>query len=231
MNGEDILFHNNNDRMNRDKMNIDRMFNARRNMVIKLEQKGISSGSVLNAMMTVPRDRFVSEALCYRAYDDISLPIGFGQTISTPSVVASMVQSLKLIGDESVLEIGSGSGYQAAVLAELAQSVTGMERIPELAERSRIILNELRYNVDIVNSDNFNIIDGLFDRIIVSAGVRILPEYLLTKLKDGGILVIPVENGTNHYINRYVKKSNTDYFEEIIGRATFVPYIVDEKIV
>jgi protein-L-isoaspartate(D-aspartate) O-methyltransferase len=201
-------------------------------MVIKLEQKGISSGSVLNAMMAVPRDRFVSEALCYRAYDDTSLPIGFGQTISTPSVIASMVQSLKLTGDENVLEIGSGSGYQAAVLAVLAQSVTGMERIPELAVRSKSILNELGYNVDIVNSDNFNIIDGIFDRIIVSAGVRILPEYLLTKLKDGGILVIPVdENGTNHYINRYVKKSNTDYFEETIGRATFVPYIVNEKIV
>ena len=221
MSGEDILFHS-----------TDRMFNARRNMVIKLEQKGISSGSVLNAMMTVPRDRFVSEALRYRAYDDTSLPIGFGQTISTPSIIASMVQSLRLIGDESVLEIGSGSGYQAAVLAELAGSVTGMERIPELAERSKRVLRELGYNVNIVNSDNFNSIDGLFDRIIVSAGVKILPEYLLARLKDGGVLVIPVdENGTNHHINRYVKKSSTDYFEEIIGRATFVPYIVDEKIV
>jgi len=221
MSGEDILFHS-----------TDRMFNARRNMVIKLEQKGISSGSVLNAMMTVPRDRFVSEALRYRAYDDTSLPIGFGQTISTPSIIASMVQSLRLIGDESVLEIGSGSGYQAAVLAELAGSVTGMERIPELAERSKRVLRELGYNVNIVNSDNFNSIDGLFDRIIVSAGVKILPEYLLARLKDGGVLVIPVdENGTNHHINRYVKKNSTDYFEEIIGRATFVPYIVDEKIV
>jgi protein-L-isoaspartate(D-aspartate) O-methyltransferase len=221
MNGEDILFHNK-----------DRMFNARRNMVIKLEQKGISSGSVLNAMMTVPRDRFVSEALCYRAYDDTSLPIGFGQTISTPSVVASMVQSLKLIGDESVLEIGSGSGYQAAVISELAHNVTGMERIPELAQRSKIVLYELGYNVNIVNSDDFNSIDGVFDRIIVSAGVRILPEYLLAKLKDGGILVIPVdENGGKHHINRFVKKNSTDYFEEVIGRATFVPYIVNEKIV
>ena len=227
MNGEGILFHNINNSNNKD-----RMFNARRNMVIKLEQKGISSGSVLNAMMAVPRDRFVSEAFRYRAYDDTSLPIGFGQTISTPSVVASMVQSLKLTGDESVLEIGSGSGYQAAVLAELARSVTGMERIPVLAERSKTVLSELGYSVDIVNSDNFNNVEGIFDRIIVSAGVRILPEYLLAKLKDGGILVIPVEkNGTNHQINRYVKKSSADYFVEVIGRATFVPYIVDEQAV
>ena len=221
MSGEDTLYHNS-----------DRMFNARRNMVIKLEQKGISSGSVLDAMMRVPRDKFMSEALCYRAYDDTSLPIGFGQTISTPSVVASMVQSLRLTGDEKVLEIGSGSGYQAAVLAELAGEVTAMERIPELAERSKIVLSDLGYNVKVINGDNFNDIDSAFDRIIVSAGVRIFPSDLLAKLNGGGILVIPVdESGKNHQIKRYVKKSETDYFEEIIGRATFVPYIMNEKIV
>ncbi len=221
MSGVDILYHNS-----------DRMFNARRNMVIKLEQKGISSGSVLDAMMNVPRDRFMSEALCYRAYDDTSLPIGFGQTISTPSIVASMVQSLRLTGDEKVLEIGSGSGYQAAVLAELAGEVTAMERIPELAERSKLVLTDLGYNVKILCGDNFNDIDSFFDRIIVSAGVRIFPADLLEKLNDGGILVIPVdESGKNHQIKRYVKKGATDYFEEIIGRATFVPYIMNEKIV
>lgn len=218
MSGVVILYHNS-----------DRMFNARRNMVIKLEQKGISSGSVLDAMMRVPRDQFISEALCYRAYDDTSLPIGFGQTISTPSIVASMVQSLRLTGDEKVLEIGSGSGYQAAVLAELAGEVTAMERIPELAERSQRVLSALGYNVRILNGDNFNDIDSIFDRIIVSAGVRIFPADLLAKLNDGGILVIPVdESGRNHQIKRYVKKSETDYFEEIIGRATFVPYIMNE---
>jgi protein-L-isoaspartate(D-aspartate) O-methyltransferase len=222
MSGEAILYHSN-----------DRMFNARRNMVMKLEQKGISSGSVLDAMMRVPRDQFMSEALCYRAYDDTSLPIGFGQTISTPSVVASMVQSLRLTGDEKVLEIGSGSGYQAAVLAELAGEITAMERIPELAERSKTVLSSLGYNnVRVVNGDDFNDIDSVFDRIIVSAGVRILPADLLAKLNDGGILVIPVdESGKNHQIKRYVKKGETGYFEEIIGRATFVPYIMNEKIV
>jgi len=221
MSGEGILYHNS-----------DRMFNARRNMVIKLEQKGISSGSVLDAMMRVPRDQFMSEALCYRAYDDTSLPIGFGQTISTPSVVASMVQSLRLTGDEKVLEIGSGSGYQAAVLAELAGEVTAMERIPELAERSKTVLKSLGYNIHVINGDNFNDIDNIFDRIIVSAGVRIFPADLLAKLNDGGILVIPVdESGKNHQIKRYVKKGESGYFEEIIGRATFVPYIMNEKIV
>lgn len=221
MNGEDILYHSS-----------DKMFYARRSMVVKLEQKGISSGSVLEAMMKVPRDMFMSEALCYRAYDDTSLPIGFGQTISTPSVVATMVQSLRLTGDEKVLEIGSGSGYQAAVLAELAGEITAMERIPELAERSRLVLNSLGCNVKVICGDNFNDIDGFFDRIIVSAGVRIFPATLLAKLNIGGILVIPVdESGANHQIKRYVKKGENEFFEEIIGRATFVPYIMNEKIV
>jgi len=208
------------------------MYNARRNMVMNLELKGISSGSVLDAMMKVPRDRFISEALCYRAYDDTSLPIGFGQTISTPSVVASMVQSLRLTGDEKVLEIGSGSGYQAAILAELAGDVMAMERIPELAERSKNTLSDLGYKVKVVNSDNFHDIDSLFERIIVSAGVRIFPSELLAKLETGGILVIPVdEKGESHRIKRFVKKGEDDFFEEIIGRATFVPYIMNERIV
>ncbi len=213
-------------------LNNDRIINTRRNMVIKLEQRGISSGSVLEAMMRVPRHFFVSDALCYRAYDDTSLPIGFGQTISTPSVVASMVQSLRLTGDESVLDIGSGSGYQSAVLAELSGSVTAMERIPELAERSRGVLQQLGYRIRVINSDDFNEVEGSFDRIIVAAGVKIFPSELLAKLNEGGILVIPVdESGKNHQIKRIVKKKNDDLFEEIIGRATFVPYIMDERLV
>ncbi|HQO40793.1 MAG TPA: protein-L-isoaspartate(D-aspartate) O-methyltransferase [Spirochaetota bacterium] len=206
--------------------NSDSMYRPRLAMVEKLQQKGISSGSVLEAMLRVPRHLFVSDALCYRAYDDTSLPIGFGQTISTPSVVASMVQSLKLTGDEKVLEIGSGSGYQAALLAELSSSVTAMERIPELAERSRSVLGSLGYTVRVITDDDFNVIDSLFDRIIVAAGVAIMPYNLLEKLEPGGILIIPVnENGSGHRIKRFVRKKDNDYFEEVIGMATFVPYI------
>ncbi len=208
----------------------DSMYRPRLAMVEKLHQKGISSGSVLEAMLKVPRHLFVSDALCYRAYDDTSLPIGFGQTISTPSVVASMVQSLKLTGDEKVLEIGSGSGYQAAVLSELSSAVTAMERIPELAERSRTVLGSLGYMVRIVTGDDFNEIDSFFDRIIVAAGVSLMPYNLLEKLEPGGILVIPVnENGRGHNIKRFVRKKDNDFFEEVIGMATFVPYITSER--
>lgn len=212
--------------------NNDMMFRSRLAMVERLQHKGISSGSVLDAMLTVPRHLFVSDALCYRAYDDTSLPIGFGQTISTPSVVASMVQSLKLTGDERVLEIGSGSGYQAAVLAELAGGVTAMERIPELAERSKKVLSGLGYMVRVVTSDDFNEIESLFDRIIVAAGVSVMPYDLLDKLEPGGVLVIPVnESGRGHRIKRFVRKKDNDYFEEVIGMATFVPYITGERAI
>ncbi len=212
--------------------NNDVMFRSRLAMVERLQHKGISSGSVLDAMLTVPRHLFVSDALCYRAYDDTSLPIGFGQTISTPSVVASMVQSLKLTGDERVLEIGSGSGYQAAVLAELAGGVTAMERIPELAERSKKVLSGLGYMVRVVTSDDFNEIESLFDRIIVAAGVSVMPYDLLDKLEPGGVLVIPVnESGRGHRIKRFVRKKDNDYFEEVIGMATFVPYITGERAI
>ncbi|HPS59196.1 MAG TPA: protein-L-isoaspartate(D-aspartate) O-methyltransferase [Spirochaetota bacterium] len=210
--------------------NSDSMYRPRLAMVEKLQQKGITSGSVLEAMLNVPRHMFVSDALCYRAYDDTSLPIGFGQTISTPSVVASMVQSLKLTGDEKVLEIGSGSGYQAAVLSELSENVTAMERIPELAERSRAVLGSLGCNVKILTGDDFNDIESVFDRIIVAAGVTVMPYDLLEKLEPGGILVIPVnENGRGHRIKRFVRKKDNDFFEEVIGMATFVPYITAER--
>ena len=211
--------------------NSDAMYRPRLAMVEKLQQKGISSGSVLEAMLAVPRHLFVSDALCYRAYDDTSLPIGFGQTISTPSVVASMVQSLKLTGDEKVLEIGSGSGYQAAVLSELASGVTAMERIPELADRSRAVLGSLGCKARVLTGDDFNDIDSVFDRIIVAAGVSVMPYDLLDKLEPGGILVIPVnENGRGHRIKRFIRKKDNDFFEEVIGMATFVPYIPSERI-
>lgn len=201
-------------------------------MVEKLQQKGISSGSVLEAMLEVPRHLFVSDALCYRAYDDTSLPIGFGQTISTPSVVASMVQSLKLTGEQKVLEIGSGSGYQAAILSKLSSGVTAMERIPELAERSRAVLGSLGCMVRVLTGDDFNEIDSFFDRIIVAAGVSVMPYALLEKLEPDGILVIPVnENGKGHSIKRFVRKKDNEFFEEVIGMATFVPYITSGRSV
>lgn len=191
-----------------------------------LTQKGIYSSSVLEAMLNVPREFFVSEALRYRAYDDISLPIGFGQTISKPSVIAKMVQCLALCGDERVLEIGTGSGYQSAVISELARNVTTIERIRELSNRARNTLLKLNYNnITLLCGENFEGTDGLYDRIIVAAGAEILPSELFSKLVDGGMLVIPIGDGSGHRIKKFIKKDVDNIIEEEIGTATFVPLI------
>ena len=180
-------------------------------------------------MSEMPRHFFVSEALKYRAYDDTSLPIGFGQTVSKPSVIAKMIQSINLSGEERVLEIGTGSGYQSALLSSLAKEVVSLERIKELYLRARNLLFEFKIsNVKLIHSDDFNEARDFFDAIIVAAGAEILPNDLLKKLVPGGILVIPVGNSSGHLIKKFIKKSDDLFVEENIGTATFVPYIVGE---
>ena len=198
-------------------------------LITALRKKGISSGSVLRAMAAVPRHLFVSEALRYHAYDDISLPIGHGQTISKPSVIAHMVQALELTGDEWVLEIGTGSGYQAAIIAELAGSLVTMERIEELLNRARSVLLRLGYGgIRFVHSDDFTHVKGSFDAVIVSAGADIMPVALFDKVAPGGRLIIPVGKQSSHRIKKFIKKQSGDIIEEDIGEATFVPYIIGE---
>jgi protein-L-isoaspartate(D-aspartate) O-methyltransferase len=198
-------------------------------MISALRKKGISSGSVLDAMLKVPRHQFVSEALRYHAYDDISLPIGHGQTISKPSVIAKMVQSLELTGDQHVLEIGTGSGYQAAVLSQLSESVVTMERIEELINRARGVLVGMGYqNIKFIHSGNFNDAPGEFDAVIVAAGAYIVPATLLAKVAPGGRLIIPVGTRTGHNIKKFIKRRDGSVVEEEIGYATFVPYIAGE---
>lgn len=198
-------------------------------MIAALRKKGVSSQPVLHAMACVPRHLFVSEALRFHAYNDISLPIGHGQTISKPSVIGKMVQSLDLTGRERVLEIGTGSGYQSAILSRLADSLVTMERIQELANRARGLLFGLGYrNIRFVHSGDFNEVQGVFDAVIVAAGADILPVSLFGKIVPGGRLVIPVGNGRGHRIKKFTVKGNGVVAEEDIGDATFVPYIIGE---
>ncbi|MBN2158302.1 MAG: protein-L-isoaspartate(D-aspartate) O-methyltransferase [Spirochaetes bacterium] len=202
----------------------------RQGLISALRKKGISSSSVLEAMASVPRHLFVSEALRFHAYDDSSLPIGHGQTISKPSVIATMVQSLGLTGDERVLEIGTGSGYQSAVLSRLADSLVTMERIGELINRARALLFGLGYkNIQFVHSGDFNQAEGMFDAVIVAAGADLLPVSLFDKLVPGGRLVIPVAGRPGHRIKKFVRKRDGSVVEEDIGAATFVPYVEGES--
>ncbi len=200
----------------------------RHNMVNGLFEKGIPSGPVLEVMSVLPRHLFVSDAFRYRAYDDISLPIGFGQTISKPSVIARMVHSLMLTGSERVLEIGTGSGYQTAILSAVAGSVVSIERIGELYERARSVISGMSlHNVRLLHSGDFNDAEGCFDAIIVAAGAEILPVELLSKLAPGGRLVIPVSSGSGHRIMRFYVLTDGRVMEEEIGEAVFVPLIMN----
>jgi protein-L-isoaspartate(D-aspartate) O-methyltransferase len=162
----------------------------------QMRRRGIRDERVLAALEAVPRHRFVAEALADRAYDDNPLPIGFGQTISQPYMVAFMTEVLRLSGRESVLEIGTGSGYQTAVLSLLSRVVYTVERIPGLAETSRRLLrNDLGYrNVYVVQGDGTlgHPDHAPYDRILVTAGAPEIGEALKRQLSPGGVMVIPV---------------------------------------
>ncbi len=170
--------------------------NMRKDMVEnQLRQRGITNDRVLDTMGDVPRHLFVAEDLWNEAYMDGPLPIGFDQTISQPYIVAFMTEVLKVEQQHSVLEIGTGCGYQSAVLSSLAKHVISLERIKELAESAQRRLRELDYsNVDVVHGNGWNGYKqkAPFDRIIVTAGANKIPKALLDQLANGGILVIPV---------------------------------------
>ncbi len=162
---------------------------------LTLRRRGISDQAVLRAMEEVPREIFVEEANWEDAYLDSALPIACGQTISQPFVVAYMTEQLQLRNFNRVLEIGTGSGYQAAVLSRLAGEVVTLERFRSLAERARTRLARLGYgNVEVLVGDGFSVPDeaGRFDRIIVTAAMESIPEDLVRLLEPDGILVAPV---------------------------------------
>ncbi len=170
--------------------------NMRKDMVKnQLRQRGILDDRVLDVMGDVPRHLFVAEDLWNEAYMDGPLPIGFDQTISQPYIVAFMTEVLKVEQQHSVLEIGTGCGYQSAVLSSLAKHVISLERIKELAESAKRRLRKLDYsNVDVVHGNGWNgyIQKAPFDRIIVTAGANKIPKALLGQLANGGIMIIPV---------------------------------------
>jgi protein-L-isoaspartate(D-aspartate) O-methyltransferase len=168
---------------------------ARARMVeLQLRSRGIVDERVLAAMGRVPRELFVPENLAHLAYEDGALPIGFGQTISQPFIVATICSLLGLSGSERVLDVGSGSGYQAAVLAELAEEVVSIERVPELGESAREALRQAGYgNVDVrVGDGSLGVPERApYDGIAVAAAAPVIPPALYQQLVEGGRLVLP----------------------------------------
>ena len=161
----------------------------------QIERRGIADPAVLAAMRAVPRHRFVPSDQADAAYDDRALPIGFGQTISQPYIVAFMTQALQLTPQHRVLEVGTGSGYQAAVLGQIVAEVQTIEIVPALAERARALLAELGYsNVHVRTGDAYAGLPELapFDRIIVTAAPDHAPQPLIDQLAEGGRMIVPI---------------------------------------
>jgi protein-L-isoaspartate(D-aspartate) O-methyltransferase len=203
---------------------------ARRKMVQEqLVSRGIKDKRVLDAMMKVPRHLFVEEGLWHQAYGDFPLPIGEGQTISQPYIVALMTEALQLAGDDKVLEIGTGSGYQAAILAELTQHVFSIERISSMASKARKILDQLGYANVLIRVSDGTLgwqDEAPFAGIIVTAGSPAIPPTLLEQLEVGGILVIPVGNEYSQTLLKVIKQDE-GYKEKDLGGVRFVKLIGD----
>lgn len=202
---------------------------ARRRMVEdQVVARGVRDPRVIDAMLQVPRHKFVEEALESQAYQDAPLPIGERQTISQPYMVAVMSEALALDGTEKVLEVGTGSGYQAAVLAVLADRVFSLERIPALARRARKALDSCGYS-----KVNIRLADGTlgwqemapFDAIVVTAGAPDVPRDYLDQLAVGGRLVIPVGDRMSQVLMRITRTSEHEFKEEQLLGCRFVPLV------
>ena len=186
--------------------------------------RGIKDPRVIEAMLKVPRDLFIESALAARAHDDGPLPIGEKQTISQPYMVALMTEALELKGNEKVLEVGTGSGYQTAILAELAQHVFSIEKIRSLAVKARAILDRLGYyNVAIqVGDGTLGWSDHEpFDAIVVTAGSPSVPKPLADQLGVGGRLIIPLGDEQAQMLKR-IRRTDSGLEEEGLGECRFV---------
>ncbi len=198
-------------------------------MIGKIKGYGLDSPKVFSAMRQIPRDKFAPEKFRDSAYGDNPIPIGHEQTMSQPYTVAFMTDLLDLKGNERVLEIGTGSGYQSAVLSLLAKEVFTVEIIKELAEKAEKKLKELKFkNVQVKagTGEKGWPEKGPFDAILVTAGIEgEVPKVLFEQLKDGGILVAPVGGGNDKVMTKFTKGKDGEIKKEEHGIFQFVPFI------
>ena len=194
----------------------------------QLEARDITDSRVLKAMAKIPREKFVPRNLRSYAYDDTPLPIGFGQTISQPYIVAKMCQSLELRGDEKVLDVGTGSGYQAAVLAVLAGKVISVERIPELAEMAKKTISKLGYdNIKIIIGDGSKGVlkEAPFDAIVSAAASKDVPQAWKDQLIQKGKIIMPLKKLWGQELIRLVK-SEKRFNQKSFGSVVFISLVV-----
>lgn len=202
----------------------------RRSLVEELKNKGINDENVLNAINTVPRHVFLDSSFLDFAYQDKAFPIGSGQTISQPFTVAFQTSLLEIKKNMKVLEIGTGSGYQACVLAEMGAKVFSIERQRKLYTKTKAFLSEFPYRIKMFLGDGNKGLStyGPFDRIIITAAAPEIPQNLIDQLKIGGIMVIPLsENETHQTMLRLTKQEDGSMKRETYGDFRFVPMLKD----
>lgn len=200
----------------------------RKKMVETVKACGITDQAVLDAMMKVPRHAFLDKAFTETAYENRAFAIGEGQTISQPYTVAYQTSLLNVQPGEKILEIGTGSGYQAAILAEMGAQVYTLERIKKLYDRTKPLLKSLGYKqIRCFHADGFEGLPGLapFDKIIITAAAPEIPEKLLKQLKVGGIMVVPYGEGNSQKMVRITRTSETDFEREELDDFSFVPML------
>jgi protein-L-isoaspartate(D-aspartate) O-methyltransferase len=203
----------------------------RKQLAQVLAKKGIKDSAVLTAVESIPRHLFIPDnALHKYAYEDKPFPIGSGQTISQPYTVAFQTELLEIKPRQKVLEIGTGSGYQTAVLLEVGAKVFSIERQKALFERTKTLLPQLGYNAKTFYGDGYKGLPTFapFDKIIVTAGAPYIPEDLLKQLKIGGMLVIPVDEGDSQRMKKIVKLSESNFETEDLSLFRFVPLLKEK---
>ena len=208
-------------------------FTSMRNGMVEKQimRRGITDPATLKSLKEVQREFFVPLSIRHHAYDDSPLPIAAGQTISQPNIVALMTSALQLKPHETVLEIGTGSGYQAAILSRIVKQVYTVERIPELAAQAEALLKELHYGNIEVKLDDGTLgwkEKGPFDAIIVTAGGPSVPVALRDQLKVGGRLVIPVGEAVNQSLLLLQKIKEQEWKERVLEFVRFVPLIGEQ---
>ena len=198
----------------------------------QLQRRGISERKILDAFRAVPREKFVADEVAHLAYEDHPLPIEAGQTISQPYIVALMIEAAAIEPDDKILEVGSGSGYAAAVISQIAEKVIGIERQHELVEPARERLGKLGYHkVEIVEGDGTRgwPAEAPYDAILVAASGSHLPKSLIEQLAPGGRLVMPIgEPGWVQKLIRLTKNEDGSLKETDLGAVRFVPLIGEE---
>jgi len=200
---------------------------ARERLIARLREQGIVNERVLDVIYNLPRHLFIDEALSHRAYEDTALPIGSGQTISQPYVVARMTEVILEVNPKRVLEVGTGCGYQCAVLSQLVDEVCSIERIDVLYRRAFRILRELK-----IDNAKLRYGDGYagwpekapFDAILVAAAPEEIPPALLHQLSEGGRLIIPVGSGSQQQLQSFTRRGD-EFYQEDLDSVIFVPML------